>query len=103
MEVGSLKKNEREVNADFLYQRIEKAHRYQLLYYLYYLSKKGIDAKGIINYPLLRKTVQEELTEENRMEIEKVLLDIGSVLGMENAPPPEMKTYCKRCSYYELC
>lgn len=84
-------------------KRIEKAHRYQLLYYLYYLYKKGIVAKGVINYPLLRKTVKEELTDENRSEIEEILFSIESLLSMENAPSPVKRTYCRKCSYYELC
>jgi len=84
-------------------RRIEKAHRLQLLYYLYYLWRKGIEARGVINYPLLRRKVVEELTEEARAEIERILAEVESVLSMGNPPPPKKRGYCRRCSYYELC
>lgn len=84
-------------------KRIEKAHVYQLLYYLYYLKKLGIDARGIINYPLLRKTAEVELTEEKKKEMEGVLGEIEQILSQEKPPLVEKKSYCKKCSYYELC
>ncbi|MBI5253816.1 MAG: CRISPR-associated protein Cas4 [Euryarchaeota archaeon] len=84
-------------------RRIEKAHVYQLLYYLYYLKKFEIPARGIINYPLLRKTVEVELTEEKEREMEEILSEIGQILSQGNPPSVEKKSYCKKCSYYELC
>ncbi len=45
-------------------KKIEKAHEWQLLYYLWFLKQKGIDAKGMIDYPLLKQRVEAVLTEE---------------------------------------
>jgi hypothetical protein len=41
---------------------MEEAHRAQLLYYLYYLRIKGIERKGILNYPKQKRSVELELT-----------------------------------------
>lgn len=84
-------------------KKIENAHVYQLLYYLYYLKKLGIATRGIINYPALRKTVEVELSEENEREMEGILGEIEQILSLENPPLVEKKSYCKKCSYYELC
>ncbi len=40
----------------------DDAHRLQVLYYLFYLKRKGVKARGEINYPLLKKTQTIELT-----------------------------------------
>ncbi|MEM1536062.1 MAG: CRISPR-associated protein Cas4 [Candidatus Pacearchaeota archaeon] len=84
-------------------KKIEKAHIYQLLYYIYYLKKKGINAKGIINYPLLRRIEKVELTEEKEKEIEKILDEIKKIISSLYPPEKEKKPYCKKCSYFELC
>ncbi|MDI6708093.1 MAG: CRISPR-associated protein Cas4 [Candidatus Thermoplasmatota archaeon] len=54
-------------------KKIENAHIYQLLYYLYYLKKLGIYGRGIINYPLLRRKVDVELTDVKEKEIANIL------------------------------
>jgi len=82
---------------------IEKAHVYQLLYYLYYLKKKGIFCKGIINYPLIRKVVEIELDEEKEEKLKKIFEEIKSIISLPIPPRQENKTYCKKCSYYEFC
>jgi len=84
-------------------RKIERAHEYQLLYYLYYLKRLSLAAKGFINYPLLRRTVEVELTEEREEELEGALTDMGRLLVRPEPPPPERKGYCKKCSYAELC
>jgi CRISPR-associated exonuclease Cas4 len=84
--------------------KMEKAHIFQMLYYLYYLKQKGMAGlKGTINYPLLREKVTVELTEEKQKEIENVLCNIKKIIEKES--PPELKklSHCRACSYYELC
>ena len=84
---------------------LEESHKWQLLYYLYYLRKfKGIDkAKGIINYPSLKKVVEVELSEEKEKEMGNVLARIEEIIGMPKPPACEKKSICKKCSYYEFC
>ena len=38
--------------------KIQDAHKHQVLYYIHYLKKLGINTSGIINYPKLKKTVK---------------------------------------------
>lgn len=84
-------------------KRIEAAHINQMLYYLYWLKRRGITAKGVIDYPLLRRKQEVELTEEREREVERVLIGIRETLSKPTPPPPQKKSYCKKCSYYELC
>ncbi|MDI9645742.1 MAG: CRISPR-associated protein Cas4 [Archaeoglobales archaeon] len=79
---------------------IEKADYYQVLYYIYYLSKFGIKAKGRISYPKKKKVVEVRL-EENKA-IEEVLEKIAETLSGE-MPKPEYKSYCRKCAYFEFC
>jgi CRISPR-associated exonuclease Cas4 len=85
--------------------QLEEAHRYQLLYYLYYLKQKGITGvKGEIDYPKLRKKAIVELTPEAERELEEILTKIEGVLAHTQPPPRiDQLSICKKCSYYELC
>jgi CRISPR-associated exonuclease Cas4 len=84
-------------------KKLEKAHIYQLLYYLYYLKQKGIKAEGEINYPKIRKIEKIDLTEKNEEEIEAILKQIKEIISLSKPPKPEKKKYCRKCSYFELC
>lgn len=84
-------------------RRVEKAHLFQLLYYLYYLKKHGVSLNGVLHYPLLRQTVKVELTEQREIEVEKALQEIESIVSKSAPPPASRRIYCKKCSYYELC
>lgn len=85
-------------------RRAEDAHLYQLLYYLYYLKRyAGVEGRGVLHYPLLRKTVDVELTEQATNKVEAVLQDMEKILSESSPPPPVKIGYCRRCSYNELC
>ena len=84
-------------------KRIEVAHVGQMLYYLYWLKRRGIIAWGVIDYPLLKRKQTVELTEEKEKEIETVLDGIKQTLSGSTPPTIEKKSYCRKCSYYELC
>ncbi len=45
--------------------KMEKADKMQILYYLYYLKKLGIHKKGIVNHPKQRKREYIELKPED--------------------------------------
>jgi len=83
--------------------KLEEPVRYQLLYYLYYLKKKGIHAIGYITYPKERKRERIVLTHQKENEIAKILKEIPKIVSLEHPPPPIKKGYCKSCSYYEFC
>jgi CRISPR-associated exonuclease Cas4 len=84
-------------------RRVEKAHVFQLLYYLYYLKRLGVDVRGILNYPLLKRRVDVDLTDEREKELETILEDISRILSLDKPLEPIRLPICKRCSYYELC
>ena len=82
---------------------VEKAHIWQTKYYLYILKKLGVTATGEIDYPLLRRTENIQLSEENEKEIEKTLEDINKIIRSPKAPGLRNKTFCRKCAYYEFC
>ena len=85
-------------------RKAEDAHLYQLLYYLYYLDMyAGVKGRGILHYPLLKRTVNVELTEDQAKKIESILQEIGEILSKPIPPKPLKIPYCRRCSYNELC
>ena len=84
-------------------RRMEKAHLFQLLYYIYYLKRFGVNVKGVLHYPLLKRTLKVELTEEREKEMESILEEMRKIISEDEPLPAERKPYCKKCSYYELC
>jgi CRISPR-associated exonuclease Cas4 len=85
-------------------RKIEDAHIFQLLYYLYFIkSFTGKVMKGILNYPLLKKKVNVELTEEREKEMKNLLNDVTGIIQMQKPPEAEWKRYCRTCAYRELC
>lgn len=82
--------------------KMEESHKWQLLYYLYYLKRRGIDATGVINYPLLNKKEELSLDQLSEITLEKSLLDIERVLAGE-LPRVLRIPICKKCAYFEFC
>lgn len=81
---------------------LEAAHRWQMLYYLYYLKIRGVEAVGELNYPLIGKTEKIVLTADNEAEIGSFLEDIARIIS-ERMPAPEKTKICPKCAYYEFC
>ena len=85
-------------------RKAEGAHLFQLLYYLYFLERHAnVEGHGVLHYPLLRRTVDVELTEERIRELELLLEDIEKILSSPRPPEPVKVPYCRKCSYSELC
>ena len=83
---------------------IEPASLLQVQYYLYYLEKKGlIGLKGILDYPLLKQTVEVNLTDEDRENLDNIIIGIKEILRKESPPTLEKKGICKKCAYFDLC
>ncbi|MCF6155068.1 MAG: CRISPR-associated protein Cas4 [Candidatus Brocadia sp.] len=83
--------------------RLAHADRIQLLYYLYYLKRLGIEKRGVINYPKMRKREEVVLTPETEKEVETALIRVKEILEMEKPPALQRKPYCTKCAYYEFC
>ena len=83
---------------------VEKAHAWQLKYYISYLKKLGVEnLRGEIDYPKLKKRTEIVLSKEDEIELEQILKDIEEIISKEEVPEVINKSICKKCSYYELC
>lgn len=103
------------INIDFIYngrqlheikksRKMEEADVIQIKYYLYYLKKRGVtDLTGRIDYPLLKKTLDVRLTDDDEKKIEEIIQDVETIVSAPIPPTFEKKRYCKSCSYCELC
>lgn len=84
--------------------KVDRAHEWQLKYYIYVFERNGIaGVTGILEYPTLRKTDKVVLSDVDRDMIKEMELDIQKIIGKEECPPLAPKGICKNCSYYEFC
>ncbi|SDU06325.1 CRISPR-associated protein Cas4 [Desulfobacula phenolica] len=84
--------------------KIEKAHIYQLKYYIYFLNKMGVkNIIGEIDYPKLKQRQKVILDAEDEMEFKAIFSDIHEILDRKKPPAIINKPYCKKCAYYEFC
>lgn len=83
--------------------RLARADRIQLLYYLYYLKQLGIEKRGVINYPKMRRREEVVLTPEAEQEVEAALIRIDEILKLDKPPELQRKPYCTKCAYFEFC
>ena len=75
----------------------------QLKYYLFLLEKKGIQAKGLIKIPKEKKSMEIELTEEDKKRIKEKVSDLQQLVRQKNPPPVKKIKQCKSCAHYEFC
>lgn len=84
--------------------KVEKAHEWQLKYYLYVFERNGIDGcSGVLEYPTQRDTVKVTLTDDDRKEIHKIELEIEKIIDADVCPPCIKKSLCRSCSYFDFC
>jgi len=84
--------------------KVERAHEWQLKYYLYVFEKNGIvGVTGILEYPVLRKTDTIVLSDIDRETIQTMETEILEIIQNEECPPLVKKRICKNCSYYDFC
>lgn len=84
--------------------KVEKAHEWQLKYYLYVFERNGIDnVSGILEYPKLRKTSEIILSDVDREMIHEMESKIEEIINAEGCPPLEKKGICRNCSYFDFC
>lgn len=83
---------------------IEESGIWQLKYYMYYLKQNGIsDIKGVIDYPLLKKRENIDLTAEDEEKILIIIDEIKNIVEKKEIPVKIDNKICRKCSYYELC
>ncbi len=84
--------------------KMEETHIWQVKYYISVLKEKGIvGVKGKIDYPKLRQTVVIKLNEEDIVRLDQIKKSISNILKSDIPPEVINKSFCKKCSYYDLC
>lgn len=84
--------------------KVEKAHEWQLKYYMYVFEKHGIEGvSGILEYPALRKTNKVFLSDVDRNMICEMMVEIEKIADSESCPPIMKKSICENCSYFDFC
>lgn len=84
--------------------KVERAHEWQLKYYLYIFEKTGIlGVTGILEYPVLRKTNAIILSDIDRDTIQNMETEILGIVENGECPPLQKKQICRNCSYYDFC
>jgi CRISPR-associated exonuclease Cas4 len=84
-------------------KKMEDAHVYQTLYYLYFLHKLGIEAKAVLSFPKSKENVELELNSEDEERLEDILDEISKIVELSMPPKPEYRKRCRKCAYFELC
>lgn len=97
-------KDHKEIHEVKKSRSIEEAGMWQVKYYLYYLRQRGVlDIKAKINYPLLKKNLIIELTNEDVEQMEKIIAEIYKINKREVPPIFCAQKICRKCAYQDLC
>ena len=82
-----------------------EAAKWQLLYYLYRLSLKGVKRKGRVEVfeGENKKRFEVILDEKSKKELLKILENIEKLTTSSTPPQVEYSSKCDRCAYYEYC
>lgn len=84
--------------------KVERAHEWQVKYYIYVLERNGIEGvTAVLEYPTLRKKQDVLLSDIDREEIGEMENKIVALINSDTCPPTINKPLCKSCSYFEFC
>lgn len=84
--------------------KVEEAHEWQVKYYLLLLLRAGVQgATGILEYPKLKKITPVELNDQDIEQLEQDEKAIERIIGMQDVPERINKSFCRKCSYFDLC
>jgi len=83
--------------------KMKESDKLQMLFYLYQLSLRGIEKKGLISYTKEKRTVEVVLTEENRQKVKKAIAEVYNIIKKPSPPSLKKVSYCKSCAYYGFC
>ena len=75
----------------------------QVKYYLYYLKQRGVNVKGKIDYPLLKSSIDVELTMQDEKVIEEAIIRIREIVNRDKPETLHKKKICGKCAYNDLC
>jgi len=84
--------------------KIEKAHIYQVKYYILTLKNMGVkNVTGEIDYPKLKKRKTIVWENEDEKKFNDIFSQIKKILDKPKPPMAVKKKICSKCAYYEFC
>jgi CRISPR-associated exonuclease Cas4 len=83
--------------------KIEEASIWQVKYYLYYLKEHDVTIRAKIDYPLLKQTIDVELSDSDVSIIKDNLCSIREIVNKDKPPKFSKLKICKNCAYRDLC
>ncbi len=86
-----------------LSSKMTESDKLQMLFYLYQLSLRGIEKKGLISYTKEKRTIEVVLTEKNRQQVKKAITEVYNIVEQPSPPILIKVPYCKSCAYYGFC
>ncbi len=83
---------------------IEKAHIYQVKYYILTLRGMGVEnVTGEIDYPKLKKRQPVVWETGDEKVFNDIFSEIQKILDKPKPPAAIKKNICSKCAYYEFC
>lgn len=86
-----------------LSSKMLESDKLQMLFYLYQLSLRGINKKGLLSYTKEKKTIEVILTNKEEKAIKKAIAEAYQIIDKPSPPAVIKLSYCKSCAYYEFC
>ena len=84
-------------------KKFEKAHIWQLKYYIYLLRKRGVNcSSGVIHYPASMRKVEVTWEEDDNLRMEQALKDVNQTMG-NLFSQQRLTKMCSRCAYFDFC
>ncbi|WP_162417156.1 CRISPR-associated protein Cas4 [Cyclobacterium roseum] len=84
--------------------KVERAHIAQVKYYLYMLSKNGIEgASALLEYPKMRQTQIVEWEEGDEALVSTYIQKATAIINQPHCPALVRLPICEKCSYYDFC
>lgn len=85
-------------------KKFEKAHVWQLKYYIYLLRNRGVNCSaGVIHYPASMRKVEVAWEEGDDLHMKQALENVSQVLGEPIPPDILNRKMCSRCAYFDFC
>lgn len=85
-------------------KKFEKAHIWQLKYYIYLLRVRGVNCTaGVIHYPSSMRKVDVAWGENDDMHIERILEDVNQTTRQPIPSARLDRKMCSRCAYFDFC
>lgn len=84
--------------------KFHETHIWQIKYYIYIMEQTGIkNVRGILEYPLERKTEDIMLSNIDRERIEELKNEILGIIQADSCPPLLHNYRCNNCGYFDFC